>query len=65
MNTKELREWVWNNINLNEDDIEVDELSNYIINNGNLYRRHTQPIIKNLKRKIEKGYVKTHFCPVL
>jgi hypothetical protein len=34
---------------------ETRELSLYIENNGDLYRRQTIPIIKNLQRKIAKG----------
>ncbi len=31
------------------------ELAIYAVNNGDLYRRRTQPIINNLARKIAKG----------
>lgn len=37
------------------EDSVVTELVNYIINDGDLYRQRTTPIIDNLKRKIKKG----------
>ena len=37
------------------DQIAADELKLYIDNDGELYRRQTQPIIKNLMKKRAKG----------
>ena len=34
---------------------DVDELYLYIVNDGNLYRQRTTPIIDNLKKKYKKG----------
>ena len=40
---------------LNEGNIEIDELVNFITDDKDLYEKRVVPILKNLKKKLDKG----------
>ena len=51
-----LRDWVEDKVtSIEEESQEARELSLYIINDSQLYRQRALPIIKNMRRKIDKG----------